>query len=479
MELTSLNPSRVFYYFEKLCAIPRGSGNMNGISSFCMDFAKAHSLKAIRDDANNVIIFKNASAGYENSEPVILQGHLDMVCQKTADCDIDFEKDAITPYIDGNFIKAKGTTLGGDNGIAVAMIMAILESDTIEHPPIEALFTTDEEIGMIGAMALCTTPLKGKKMINIDAEEPQMLTVSCAGGSDFKITLPLKRETVSGKKIELTLKGLKGGHSGIEINSCRVNSNILAGRILNFAKSICDFEIISIDGGDKGNAIALCTTVSLVVRDDNEFIGKLNDYIETVKKEIADREENFAPSLKVTAEGEYDVLDSASRDTLIFTLLNAPNGVMEMSAVIDGLVETSLNLGILKTEADKITLHFTLRSNKQSALNFLEEKLSAFASHLGMTFEAFGHYPPWEFKNNSDMQKLYKEVYKEKFGAEPTVVAIHAGLECGVFASKIKDLDCIAIGPLLQDVHTVNEKLSISSTQEIFDLILNILKKCK
>lgn len=477
-KIKDLQPERVFAYFEKISSIPRGSGNMKAIADFCVDFAKQHSLKVVRDDANNVVIFKDASAGYENSEPVILQGHLDMVCQKTDDCKIDFEKDGLELYVDGDFLKAKGTTLGADNGIAAAMIMAVLESDTISHPPIEAVFTTDEEIGMIGAGKLDMSILKGKKMINLDVEEPELLTVSCAGGSDFTINIDKNTRKANGRKITITLKGLKGGHSGVEIDSGRINADILAGRILSFAKNNFDFEIISINGGDKANAIPNACEIELCVNDKG-CVEKLQSCIDTIKTEIRTREPDFTAIITDSGDGEYSVLGEDAKEKLIIILLTAPNGVLQMSADIENLVETSMNLGIMKTEENSILLHFSLRSNKQSALDFLEEKLTAFADYAGVKSDRFGHYPPWEFKENSPLQSLYKKIYNEQFGEETKIVAIHAGLECGIFASAIKDFDCIAIGPRMFDIHTVNERLSISSTAEMFNLLKNLLKECK
>ncbi len=478
-KLAALEPKSVFKYFEEISRIPRGSGNMEKISAYCMEFAKQHSLKAVCDDANNVIIYKNGTLGYENSEPVILQGHLDMVCQKTEDKEIDFEKDGIDIKIDGNYITADGTSLGADNGIAVAMIFAILSSDDIPHPPIEAVLTTDEEIGMIGAGKLSFAGLNGKKMINIDAEEPETITVSCAGGRDFVISFPVNKVILKGTKVSLEIKGLKGGHSGVEINSGRVNADILMGRILNFAQKTTKFNIVSIDGGEKANAIPNFSRTYIVVENAFEFVNSLEEYIKTVKREISDREPEFDVEIKIYNEEECSVFDTETCEKLVFLLNCIPNGVQEMSVVIENLVETSLNLGILKTEEDRVVLHFALRSNKVSAIDFLEEKLHSMASYVGCGVEPFGNYPPWEFNENSKLQKLYKEKYVELFGTEPSIVAIHAGLECGVFSDGIKDLDCIAIGPELKDVHTVNEKLSISSTKEIFELILSVLKECK
>ncbi|MDO5310905.1 MAG: beta-Ala-His dipeptidase, partial [Clostridia bacterium] len=390
-KLSALEPKRVFEYFEEISAIPRGSGNMEQISSYCMEFAKKHGLRAQRDAANNVIIYKDGAAGYETAEAVILQGHLDMVCQKADDCDIDFEKDGISLVTEGDTLRADGTTLGADNGIAVAMMLAILASDDIAHPPLEALFTTDEEVGMLGAMALCTDGLRGKKLINLDAEDPNTITVSCAGGSDFCMTMRPARKTAHGTRVILNLKGLAGGHSGIEIDSGRVNADILMGRVLNEAKAIGDFELLSVNGGNKGNAIPLCCSAEMVVANEEVFLRQLNDRLAVIKREIADREPDFAPTLCVMETGEFEALAPEARDRLIATLLCVPNGVVERSISIEDLVETSLNLGILKTETDKLTLHFTLRSNKQTALEFLEKRLLCFANAYAYESEVFVH----------------------------------------------------------------------------------------
>lgn len=476
--LENLEPKSVFRYFEELSKIPRGSGNMEKVSEYCMAFAQKHSLEAVRDDANNVIIYKPASKGCEDAEPVILQGHLDMVCQKEEGTDIDFEKDGLDVYIDGDYIRAKGTTLGADNGIAVAMIMSILESNDIPHPQIEAIFTTDEEVGMLGAMALSVSDIKGKRMINIDSEDSKVVTVSCAGGSDFKMTLPLERGKANGKCITIIVKGLKGGHSGVEINSGRANANILMGRILGHLKGKFKFSLVSIDGGDKGNAIPLSSVAKIVAENDTEIITSLKEYVDVIKEEISAREENFFLETAVSA-GEYEIIKEPKAEKIINLLLCAPNGVMEMSKEIEGLVETSLNLGIVKSDIESLLLHFTLRSNKKSALAFLEERLCALASSVRCKVEKSGHYPPWEYNNSSQLKEIYKEKYKEQFGEEPFIEAIHAGLECGVFASRIEDFDCISIGPRMHDIHTTKERLSISSTKEIYEIILKVLKALK
>ena len=475
-KLSNLEPNRVFYYFEEISAIPRGSGNRKGIADYIENFAKEHALDYVHDDAHNVIVFKSASKGYEDKEPVILQGHLDMVCQKDASCDIDFEKDGISLCVENGYIKADGTTLGADNGSAVAMMLAILESDSYKHPAIEAVFTSDEEVGMLGAKDLSVDCLKGRRMINLDSEEPEFLTVSCAGGSDFCFKIDAQRKIATGRKLTIILKGCRGGHSGIEIDKGRINADVLMGRILNKMQSFGDFDIISIDGGDKGNAIPTTATANLLVRTDN-FKEKLNEYIKEIKAEISAREPEFEVHIQEDVETSLQALGDDAKETLIFLLVTAPNGVMSMSAEIENLVETSLNLGILKTEEKEITLHFALRSNKKSALTHLEEKLTVLAKKVNCRYETLGHYPPWEYKDNSFMQKLYLETFKKKFGFDAKVIAIHAGLECGMFSDKIKDLDCISFGPETLDVHTTSEKLSIDSTKNTFELVLSLLEK--
>lgn len=473
--LTNTEPYGVFKYFEEICSIPHGSGNMDRIAEYCVSFAKSHKLEYIRDDADNVIIYKNGTKGYEDREPVILQGHIDMVCQKTADSTVDFEKDGLSIYTDSDFVKARGTTLGADNGIAVAMIMAILASDNIPHPPIEAVFTTDEEVGMIGAGRLDVSLLKSKRMINLDSEEEDVLTVSCAGGSDFKARLNVKRRPVSAKRVQVTVSGLMGGHSGVEIDKGRVNANILMGRILNTIGEQTDFDIIGINGGDKSNAIPLLSTAELAVADYETFSRVFEACSGVAVKELKGREGGLSVTAVCGEDGEYQVLDD--KEKLLYFLMHTPNGVIDMSAEITGLVETSLNLGILKTEDSLVYAQYALRSNKSSALDYLEKRMTSFAKYLSLETEISGRYEPWEYRSDSGLQKLYSDTFAEVTGRAPKVEAIHAGLECAVFSASIQGLDCIAIGPDMTGVHTTEERLSISSTAKIFDVLCKLLGK--
>lgn len=475
----NLDSKRVFDYFFEICAIPHGSGDTKKIADYCVAFAEKHSLRYIKDDADNVVIYKPAYKGYENADSIILQGHTDMVCQKIADSDFDFLKDSLKVYTDGDFIKAEGTTLGADNGIAVAMVLAILEDYNIPHPEIQAVFTSDEEIGMLGADALDMTCLTAKKMINLDSEEDGIVTVSCAGGSDFNLKIPFEREKLDGYEVTVILTDLLGGHSGVDINKNRYNADILAGRILYKLSKEFDFSIISLNGGDKANAITNRCEIKLCVDDADAFLTAADRYIAEIKEEIKSAEPNFKYELIKGEKTEFLVFEKSANDKLILALNCVMNGILNMSADIENLVETSLNLGILKTEENCVSMQFALRSNKKSALFALSDKLECFAKGINATYETGGFYPPWEYHADSPLRETYLATFKEVFGEEAKAEAIHAGLECAVFASKIKDIDCIAIGPSLYDVHTVNERASITSIDRTFKLLLEILKKCK
>lgn len=468
---------RVFEIFEEISAIPRGSGNRSKIADYCESFAKKHGLRYVRDNEENIIIFKKATED-KPTEPIILQGHLDIVCQKTAECELDFLNDGLKIYRDGDFIKADGTTLGADNGIAIASILAILESDNIPHPPIEAVFTADEEIGLLGAAALDKSLLSSKRMINLDSEEDNTLTVSCAGGNDVILDIPLCRETVDGYLINLNIKGLMGGHSGVEINKGRTNANVLMSKILKHLKEECFVNIISINGGTKPNAIPNNCTASLCVKNKEKVLLWLQN-IETMYLDaIRQNEPDFCLEVQKGDDKDYLCFDSKSTEKIINLLTTTPNGVVKMSEEIDGLVETSLNLGIITTYDDKLTAHFSLRSSKEAELKNLTQQILQAGKKANANTSVVGFYPPWEYNAISPLRELYKHCYKELYGKEIKVEAIHAGLECAVFASAVKNLDCISVGPNIFDVHTTNERLSISSTVNFFGLLLNVLKKC-
>ena len=472
-KLSALQPNNVFAYFEEICNIPHGSSNLNAICGYCEEFAKKNNFRYIRDKANNIVIFKNGTNGSQS--PVILQAHLDMVCQKTDESQIDFEKDGLDIFIDGGYIRAKDTTLGADNGIGVAMIMAILADDKLLHPPIEAVFSADEEIGMIGAAALDTGILESKRMINLDSEESDLITVSCAGGNDVRIYVPITREMKKGTRVTVKINGLKGGHSGIDIDKNRENANILMGRILNHIQG-SGLNIISIDGGTKRNAIPFRAEAQILVGNAKETCVRIKEYAKLIGEELCDAEETLKITVNEQDMGEYEVLDKNSGEKIVYMLLNTPNGIVKMSESIKGLVETSLNLGITSTQKDSVLLQYALRSNKKTALEFLEERMKSFSLYNGGTIEISGRYEPWEYKEESTLRDEYALAYEKKTGKKPKVDAIHAGLECAVFSSTIKNLDCIAIGPDTLDAHTTNERLDIKSTKKVYELLCETLE---
>lgn len=469
---------RVFRIFEEISTVPRGSGDRTKIADYCENFAKKLNLNYYRDNENNMVIFKAASNGFENSQPIILQGHLDIVCQKTIDRNIDFLNDPLKIYRDGDFITADGTTLGADNGIAVAIIMAILEDNDISHPPIEAVFTADEEIGLLGASALDKSVLTAKRMINLDSEEEDILTVSCAGGNDVTLNIPISKKSKNGQLLTLNIKGLIGGHSGVEIHKNRTNANVLMGKLLKELKENIDFNIISIDGGTKPNAIPNSCSAKICTGDKEKALLWLQNFETLYLYSVKQNEPDCCLEVQKGNNKDYLCFDYKSTEKIINFLTTSPNGVIKMSNDIEGLVETSLNLGIVSTNENIITAHFALRSSKESELKNLTEQIINIGKKVEAATSVNGFYPPWEYNSVSPLRELYKNCYKEQYGKEIKVEAIHAGLECAVFASSVTGLDCISVGPNIFDVHTTNERLSISSTERFYKLLLNVLKKC-
>lgn len=476
--LEHLQPERVFYYFEKMSEIPHGSGNTRQISDFCVNFAKEHGLEYHQDTDNNVIIIKEAAAGYEESEPVIIQGHLDMVCEKTADCAKDMEKEGLDIYIDGDEIRAKNTTLGGDDGIAVAMALAILEDKSLLHPRVEAVFTVDEEIGLLGAGSIDVSCLKGKTMINIDSEDEGIFTVSCAGGNTAVTCLPVAKEEYEGTAFVIEITGCKGGHSGVEINKGRSNPNVLMGRLLQDILNGAEVQIVSVEGGLKDNAIPVQAKARIIC--DKEIVVKAS--VERMQKVFANEYSSADPDIKITLTKEdvkTKVMDTDSSDKVICLLTCMPNGIQKMSMDIEGLVQTSLNMGIVETKEDHVKASFCVRSSVDSEREMLNRRIGSLIAQLGGTVEIEGAYPGWEYKKDSRLRDLMIDVFKDQYGKEPKVEAIHAGLECGMFAGKIPGLDCVSFGPDLSQIHTVRESMNISSVQRVYVFVLELLKRMK
>lgn len=476
-----LKPQKVFEYFEDICNIPHGSKNTKKISDYCVAFAKEHNLKWIQDEMNNVIIFKEGSVGYENSETIIIQGHMDMVCEKENGVDIDFEKEGLQLFVDGDFLKAKGTTLGGDDGIALAYAFAVLDDASLEHPPLEVVFTVDEEIGMLGADGIDLSMLKGKKLLNIDSDEEGVFLTSCAGGLTAECELPVVWESTSGVKYDLKILGLQGGHSGIEIDKEHGNAIILIGRLLKLLTDKIDFSVTALAGGLKDNAIpreAVCTI--LMDESQEELLSELvHRYEEDLKKEFQISDSDVSVVCTRKNAGTEHVLSRTSFAKVLFLLRNMPCGIQHMSMDIPGLVETSLNAGIMLLNEDIFSLSFSVRSSVTSRKYELADRLSFLTEFLGGSVNINGDYPAWEYKADSAMRELMIQTYQDLYQEETTIQAIHAGLECGIFCGKIEGLDCISFGPANFDIHTPKERLSISSTEKIWHLLVEFLKRSR
>ncbi len=484
-KLAGLEPASVFEYFEAISAIPRRSGNEKELSDYMVAFAEERGLKALQDEFMNVIIWKSATKGYETSDPVIIQGHLDMVCQKTKDSSHDFDRDGLDLIVDGDLIKANGTTLGADNGIALAYAMALLDADDIPHPPLEVVYTTDEEVGLTGALKMDKSPLQGKYFINLDSEEEGEITVGCAGGLHGELSVPLAYEdTPFAEPIvaHITVEGLKGGHSGVDILNFRANASRIMGRVLGNLFDRVDIRLLDIKGGDKDNVITRESS-SFVVLEKKDF-GQLERVTKAASKAISEELKTGDPdlSIRVRTPGFTHlsaVLDKTSTEKVIFLLFNLPNGVQTMSADLPGMAESSLNIGKVAIENGKAIFLFALRSSVKSLKYHMTKQLEWFAKFTGGQFTPSADYPEWPFKKDSRLTELAVSKYEALYGKRPLVKAIHAGLEPGVFLEKMPEVDAISFGPDMWDVHSPAERLSIASTGRTWILLKEILASLK
>ena len=477
--LENLQPQRVFYYFEEIAKIPHGSGNTKQISDYLVSFAKEHGLEYYQDSLNNVIIIKEATNGYEEADAIIIQGHMDMVCEKESDCTIDFEKDGLELYVDGDFVRAKGTTLGGDDGIAVAYALALLESNELSHPRLEVVITVDEETGMNGAYGIDLSMLKGKKLLNIDSDEEGIFLTSCAGGTAVNATLPVKRIEQEGLAINLKVDGLFGGHSGAEIHKERGNADILMGRVLSRLLQEIPYGLISLEGGLKDNAIPRECTASIMIPEDfeEEVVAMLDKLSKTFKKELFASDANVNVSYEIVGMNRANILDFTSLTRVVSYLRMVPNGVQHISQAISGLVETSLNLGIMELKEDMLMTETSIRSSVGSRKEDLRDQLIHIIEMLGGEAQIVGDYPAWEYQAESKLREEIANAYKNVFGKDVIFTAIHAGLECGILSQKIKGLDCVSFGPQNFDIHTPQERLSISSTERVWNFLVEYLKE--
>lgn len=475
-KLAGLEPSAVFGYFEQLCAIPHGSRNTKAISDFLVAFAKEQEIRYIQDESNNVILFADGTCGMEAHEPVILQGHMDMVCEKDASCPIDMETQGLDLCHDGISVFAKGTTLGGDDGIAVAYAMALIADKTIPHPPLEVIITVDEEIGMLGANAIDVSMLKGRKMINLDSEDEGIFTVSCAGGARATLSLKVARKAVYGPCIRLCVDGLRGGHSGAEIHKNRANAIKVMGEFMSRIIKIMPLCLTSFSGGGKDNAIAYTCQANVVAM--GIGLERINDIAAQLQAEI--REQYDEPEASVQA---YDVdalggnsLTTEDTSRVVSLLCAVPNGVQGYSSDMPGLVETSLNLGIAKL-GEMFSITFSVRSSVNQKKDALLEQLRKLCEFYDGTYSQRGEYPAWEYRKDSVLRDTMVKTYREMFGEEPKVLAIHAGLECGLLSEKLPGLDAVSIGPQMHDIHTSREKLEIASTARVWNFLCKVLQE--
>jgi len=474
-KLAGLEPKSVFAYFEKLCSIPHGSGNTKQISDYIVSFAKEHNIRYVQDALNNVLLFGEGTCGMEDHEPVIIQGHIDMVCVKDANCSIDLDRDGLDITHDGEWIFANGTTLGGDDGIAVAYAMALLADKSIPHPPLEIVLTVDEETGMYGAVDIDLSQLKGRRMLNIDCEDEGVFTVSCAGGALAVMTLPISRRAVYGPCVKLTVEGLQGGHSGAEIHKNRANANKVMGEFLSRVQALMPVCITKLQGGAKSNAIPNYCEATLVAL--GMYIERINEVAAQLQQEV--REQYDEPNAIIRGD-DVDALGGNALTTessaKVIALLNAaPNGIEAWSKDIDGLVQTSLNLGVVTLD-DELSLAWATRSSVNAERDGLSKKLQEIADFHGANLSVSGEYPAWEYKKDSPLRDTMVKTYTNMYGKSPQVQAIHAGLECGLLSEKLPGLDCVSIGPDMQDIHTSRERLHIASSRRTWEFILEVLK---
>lgn len=476
--LTGLEPASVFHYFEEICGIPHTSHHEKALSDYCVQFAKAHGLACRQDEMGNLLIKAPATPGYEKEPGLILQGHLDMVGDKTADCPLDLEKDAIHPVVDGGYVCAEGTTLGGDDGIAVAYALAVLDSKDIPHPALEVVLTVCEEVGLLGASAMDFSDLEGRMLVNIDSEEEGVLTAGCAGGRRVECHLPIARVPVTGTAVKADVIGLVGGHSGTEIHKGRANAIALLGRWLTLlTENGVDYAALALSGGAKENVIPKESSITLVLP------AGITEGVHTAAAQFAAQVQaeygmaDPAIRLQLTEQGcgAFSALDADSTQRLRKALLLMPWGVQAMSMDVPGLVETSLNLGVAEMDEQEAILRFSIRSSVPSAKELLSCKVQTLTELLGGSVRFHGDYPAWTYARESALRDRCVAVYEAQYGKKPQIAALHAGLECGILSGKIEGLDCISFGPNLLHVHTPNERADIASVARVWEYLKAIL----
>lgn len=483
LEKYGLQPEKVFYYFEEISRIPRGSGNTKAVSDYCVNFAKDRGLYVRQDELNNVVIKKPATSGYEHKPGVIIQGHLDMVAEKDADCNHDFTKDPIRLIVEGDFITAEGTTLGADDGVAVAIGLALLDDKAVKHPELELIFTVDEETGMYGAKELDMSDINGKYLLNLDSEDEGIIAVGCAGGKSSHVKFDMNKEEVAGLIYELKISGLKSGHSGVDIDNERANANILMGRILKYINDRIAIRIMSISGGSKDNVITKECVSRFILHTHEAVETKAAKLVQIVSEitaiikneyEVSDKDINISLS-----DGEYGIFFGASRaatDNILSFINVVPFGPQNRVPGMNGLVETSVNMGVIMTEKNYVNINMSIRSSVKSRKSHVAEKIETLAKLTGGEYSSDSEYPEWAYKTDSPLQELLCRIYKDMFDEELKIDVIHAGLECGYILEKKPELDVVSFGPQTYDIHTTAERVSISSIAKIYDFVKKILE---
>lgn len=481
--LEGLEPKRVFKYFEEISSIPRGTGNCGSISEYLVRFAREKGYEYVQEKCGNVIIYVPATQGYEDSETVILQGHMDMVCEKAPSSKHDFKTEPLDINIIDDHIFARGTSLGADDGIALALALAEADDPSAAHPPLELVFTVDEEIGMIGAKALNTSLLKGRKFINLDLEREGEVLTSSAGSLIGRMSVPIKYHRKSGENYRIVISGFTGGHSGKEISKYRANANIIMGRLLHFLGTRVKYDIISITGGLTHTGIPREADCDVLVAkaDSDSFEGLIQEFEKTIKNEYRANESNISIYCNDMGELEENVLFHKTQERLIFLLNTVPDGVQKMcqEKLSRELVETSLNIGIMRTDEYRFYLEASIRSCVKTEKYALSDKLRYLTETIGGIYEEDYDFPAWEYKDRSELTERCKKVYTELFGREPKITGVHAGLECGIFYSRLPGVDMVSIGPDIHDIHTPSEKLSISSTLRTWNFLSSVLRSMR
>lgn len=477
--LEGLEPQSVFYYFEEITRIPHGSGNVKQISDYLKQFAADQGLECIQDKVYNIIMIKEATPGYEKEEPYILQGHMDMVAVSRPDCDIDMTKDPLRLRMENGRIFADGTSLGGDDGIAVAYAMALLAAEDISHPRLEVVLTVDEETGLEGAKEIDLSMLRGKRLINLDQEEEGVIITSCAGGARVDVSIPLQpeKEDIDGLQfMQVKIKGLQGGHSGIEINKGRGNANYLLGRILKGLSEQFGVRMSSMKGGLADNAIPkeAEAVVAVDISQSDEVMSCVKEYEDKIRQELGENDPDLMVEC-IVVERQNHYYDMGSTAQALACLCGLPNGVIAMSKELEGLVQTSLNLGVVKSGQDKLQLSYAVRSSVDAEKEQLCLQMQETAVKAGASAEIKNSYPGWAYRADSPLRDTVTEIYEKMYGKKPVLEAIHAGVECGILAAKIEGLDCVSIGPDMSDVHTTEESLDIASAQRMWDYLLEVL----